>query len=257
VTEIPEHLLKRSRERRAALGEGGGESPAETPAATSEAPRGVPAAATPAPTAPAATPAPQAAAAPPPPPKPPPPYIAAAEGRPKVPFWALPVVAALPLWLFIYMLGMRPVVHEPTGPLADGVEAYSNCSSCHGGGGEGGVGYQLSNGEVNKSFDTSQEMHEWIAVGTEGFAGQPYGNGRHVAGERGTMPAWESQLTAAQIIGVACHEFYVLGGADPEAEQYAEDYALWCAPEAPGFIAAEESGEMPDPADLEVPEAAG
>ena len=155
--------------------------------------------------------------------------MAAAEARQKIPFWALPVVAVLPLWLFIYMLGMRPVVHEATGPLADGAEVYSNCSSCHGSGGEGGVGYQLSAGEVNQSFDTSEQMHEWVALGTEGFAGEPYGNGRHIGGEQGQMPAWESQLTPAADHRRVLPRVLHTGRRRPEAEQYADDFALWCA----------------------------
>ena len=251
MTEIPEHLLKRSRQRRAALTGEEGEAAAASDAPAAARPGAGPPATPPAVPTPAAPAAPE----PPPPPKPVPAYVARAEARQKIPFWALPVVAALPLWLLIYMLGMRPVEHEATGPLADGATVYGNCSSCHGGSGEGGVGYQLNAGEVNESFDSSEQMHEWVSLGTEGFAGQPYGNGRHVAGDQGQMPAWEGQLTPAQIIAVSCHEFYTLGGADPEAEQYATDFALWCAEEAPGFVAAEDSGEFPDPADLEVEEA--
>ena len=52
------------------------------------------------------------------------------------------------------------------------------------------------------------------------------------------MPAFGTQLTAAEIIGVSCHEFYTLGGADQTGEEFLE----YCAPEAPGFIEAEEAG---------------
>ncbi|MBA2437304.1 MAG: hypothetical protein H0V52_03010, partial [Acidimicrobiia bacterium] len=99
MTEVPEHLLQRSRERRAALGLGGDE---DVPAAPAQA-----SAATPAPTA-AAAPAPVAPAPvaplapPPPPPPPPPPYVTAAMSRPKIPMWALPVLAMLPIWAIVY-----------------------------------------------------------------------------------------------------------------------------------------------------------
>ena len=85
VTEIPEHLLKRSRDRRAALGLGGGEARGRE-AAAEAAPRRTPAttaAATPAAAAPSGPAGRKAAAAPPapPPPKPDPPYVAAAKSR--------------------------------------------------------------------------------------------------------------------------------------------------------------------------------
>ena len=60
---------------------------------------------------PAAAPArrgrgPRGRAAPPPPP-PDPPYVAAAKTRKKVPMWAAPVLAILPLWGFIYYQSLQ------------------------------------------------------------------------------------------------------------------------------------------------------
>src|SRR5437868_2245305 len=97
MTEIPEHLLARSRARRAAAGLGGDAAPATGGEVE------VAASATPA-EASAATPATQPAAAPPAPPPPPPvpPYVRAYEERRKIPYWVMPVLVSLPLWLFIY-----------------------------------------------------------------------------------------------------------------------------------------------------------
>src|SRR5690606_23239928 len=88
VTEIPEHLLKRSKERRAALGlpTDGGDAPAATPAAATPAASSPE---TPAAAAPPAKPAAPATPAAPPPPKPDPPYVAAAKRRRRIPFWAM------------------------------------------------------------------------------------------------------------------------------------------------------------------------
>ena len=104
MTEIPEHLLRRSRERREALGLSTGEEGAATPPPSTPAAAATPstevapaAAATPAP-----APAPAAPAVVAPPPKPPPPYVEAALRRKRIPYWAIPVVALLPLWAFIY-----------------------------------------------------------------------------------------------------------------------------------------------------------
>ena len=50
---------------------------------------------------------PGAAPAAPPPPQPDPPYVAAAKSRKKVPIWAAPVLAVLPLWGFIYYQSLQ------------------------------------------------------------------------------------------------------------------------------------------------------
>ncbi|MEA2446197.1 MAG: hypothetical protein QOJ12_3489, partial [Thermoleophilales bacterium] len=131
MTEIPEHLLKRSRERRSSLGlpvegetgSGGGEPPAgDTPAAS-------PAASSPAPAPRAAA----AAPAPAPPPKPVPAYVQLSLRRRRVPLWAMPVVALLPVWLLVYVNAMRPSTAGAVGPLGEGAQVYSSkCVSCHG-----------------------------------------------------------------------------------------------------------------------------
>src|SRR5687767_5003730 len=102
VTDVPEHLLERSRQRRAALGLGGDAPAAPTSTAPAEA-----SAAAPAPAAAAAAPAPVIEAAPPPPPRPRPP-------KTRVPAWIMPVLAGLPIWGFFYVgaFGDRPS-HEP------------------------------------------------------------------------------------------------------------------------------------------------
>src|SRR3954453_4545646 len=89
MTEVPEHLLARSRARREAAGlatpSESGATPA--PSAASESTAVEPAA--------AATPAPATAPPPPPPPKPDPPYVQAYKERKKIPFWAMPALLAL------------------------------------------------------------------------------------------------------------------------------------------------------------------
>src|SRR5215217_1338471 len=172
VTEIPEHLLKRSRDRRAALGLGGGDEAA----ASSE---GAPAAATPATTeaaTPAAAapagPAPRKAAAaptPPPPPKPDAPYVAAAKSRRKIPFWAMLSLSLLPIWMFMYVRSVTEAPAVATGPIGIGAENYSTCSSCHGSSGEGGVGRQFSEGEVLKTFPHIEDKLRFVYFGTAAY----------------------------------------------------------------------------------------
>ena len=95
MTEIPEHLLKRSRAAKGspepeAGDSGGGAVESASAAATEAAPSGPPAiaaAAAAVPRDPDPTPEPDL-----------PHYIAAAEKRRKLPLWSFLLVAALPLW---------------------------------------------------------------------------------------------------------------------------------------------------------------
>src|SRR5206468_12121737 len=108
MAEVPEYLLQRSRERRAALGlpsSGGAEGAAPPPApAEGEAPApaagGVPAAAeAPVPAATAASPTEVEPAAPP---------IVPPAARSGIPAWVVPVLALLPIWAFAYVGALNP-----------------------------------------------------------------------------------------------------------------------------------------------------
>lgn len=254
MTEIPEHLLKRSRDRRSALGLGGGDD------ASASAGGDAPAAVTPATTAAAAAPAAPtgpaprkaaAAAAPPPPPKPDAPYVAAAKSRQKIPFWAMLSLSLLPVWLFMYVRSVTQAPEEATGPIGVGAEQYSTCASCHGSNGEGGVGRQFSEGEVLLTFPHIEDQLRFVYWGTDEYnlAGiASYGNpdregGPHLTSSFGVMPAQGADaggdLTDAEILAVVCHERYTLGGADPGSEEYAPEFEEWCSEESPVYEALE------------------
>ena len=263
MTEIPEHLLKRSRERRSAIGKGGddapaaGDAPAETKPATADtstapATTSAPAAGGP----PARTPAPAPAA--PPPPKPDPVYVQEAKRRRKIPIWAMATLSLMPVWAFMYVRAVTESPEVSEGPLGLGAEIYSNCASCHGGAGGGGVGYAFSGGEVLQTFPHIEDQIRYVHYGTEGYnlAGvDVYGNpdregGPHVTGNLGVMPAFGGQLTQYEIIAVICHERYTLGGADPTSEEWEAEYETWCSEEAPAFgsvQAGEYDYTSPDP----------
>jgi hypothetical protein len=254
VTEIPEHLLKRSRDRRAALGLGGGDeaAAADEPAAAAPATTtpAEPAAATPAGPAPRKA---AAAPAPPPPPKPDPPYVAAAKNRPKIPFWAMAALSLMPVWLFMYVRSVTESPEVAEGPIGVGAEVYGACSSCHGGSGEGGTGYPFAGGEVLATFPHIEDQLRFVYFGTADYnvAGiEIYGNperegGPHLTGAQGVMPKQGGDLTDAEILAVVCHERYTLGGADPTGE-FLEEYENWCSEEAPTFANLEEGGTLAD-----------
>ncbi len=247
MTEIPEHLLKRSRERRSAIGKGddagdaGAGEAASTPAPTAAS---TPAAAPPPPSGPApraASPEPAA----PEPPKPDAPYVAAAKQRRKIPFWAMATLSLMPIWAFMYVRSVTESPEVSEGPLGEGAAVYSNCASCHGANGGGGVGYQFSGGEVLESYPRIEDQIRYVVYGTEGYNAEGveiYGNpdragGPHITGAQGVMPAFGGQLTDEEIVAVICHERYTLGGADPTSEEYAEEFEPWCSEEAPVFEA--------------------
>ena len=216
MTEVPDYLLERSRERRRALGllgEGeGGEAAAPAPAESGETPA---AAATPTTPEPAATPvAPEPAA----PPKPPPPHVQAALRRKRIPVWALPVLVALPLWAYIYAstIDLGGQEAEASDPLTVGEQVYAeNCASCHGGGGEGGSGPLLTDGAVLETFSDPATQVQWVALGSDGWRqenGGTYGDSAKPV--EGGMPAWEGTLTEAEIAAVVLHERITLSGGD-------------------------------------------
>jgi mono/diheme cytochrome c family protein len=249
VTEIPEHLLKRSRERRSAIGKG--DDNAEAAESTPSATPATTASSAPATTssAPAATgPAPRTAApepAAPPPPKPEPVYVQAEKQRKKIPFWAMATLSLMPVWAFMYVRAVTESPEVVEGPLGIGSEIYNSCASCHGAAGGGGVGYAFEGQAVLQTFPHIEDQIRYVYYGTEGYNAADvdiYGNpdrpgGPHLTGGLGVMPAFGSQLTQYEIIGVVCHERYTLGGADPTSEEWAEEYETWCSEESPVFAA--------------------
>jgi mono/diheme cytochrome c family protein len=210
MTEIPEHLLARSRARREAAGLA---TPADAGAAVAPSAGGEvePVAAAVATPAAAAAPPP-----PPPPPKPDPPYIQAYNNRKKIPVWAMPALALLPLWAFIYANTLEKPAAEQTGPLAAGAKIYQQCATCHGADGSGGVGLPLKDGVLAKDFPNFKDQIRWVSLGTAGWPGDTWG-ARNLP-KVGNMPAWAAQLTPLQIAEVVRYEREVLSGLPPDPD---------------------------------------
>ena len=235
MTEIPEHLLKRSRERRASGGAGEGAA-SDAPAAAVERA----AAATPA--APAA---PKAAAVAAPPPKPDPAYVVAAKTRRRIPFWAMATLSLLPVWAFLYLRSVTEAEVVVEGPIGLGAEVYNQCSSCHAANGQGGAGRPLWQGSVLATFPRIEDMLNFVYVGTQPYVSEGFESfgdpdrdgGAHapLAYNGAPMPGFGGQLTDYQVLAVICHERYTLSGADPTSDEWADEYAEWCAPDAPKF----------------------
>lgn len=227
MTEIPEHLLARSKARRQAIGqdEGAGAPAADAPGTSGAVTpaEGAP----PAPTGPAAMPAPVPTKAPAPtapaPPKPKRPEVVAAETRKKIPWWAVPAVAGLPVWAAMYAFTLEPPAQgELTPALEEGHELYTgnavaSCSGCHGAEGGGGIGPAFTDGAVVETFSNFEDHIRWVTLGSDGWAsevGGTYGDvGKPVDGG---MPGFGEGLSEEEITLVVRYEREVLAGHECE-----------------------------------------
>ena len=244
VTEIPEHLLKRSRDRKT----GDGASSSESGGTSGENVPAVQKAAAPAKTA-KNTPSVVLA-------KPDSPRVAAAKSRKKIPFWAMATLSLLPLWGFLYAIALKPAEKVVEGPLAVGSQVYGGCAGCHGAAGQGGAGRILHQGEVMKTFPHIEDMLNFVYTGSQAYVAagiKQYGDPKRAGGAHAplsyngnAMPqqgeTYGGGLSEAEILGVVCHERYVVGGADPKSKQWAEEYETWCSPESEIFKALETGG---------------
>ena len=226
MTEIPEHLLKRSRAAKGAP-EPSGDSASSAVEATADA------AAAPAASGPPAIAAAAAAIPKDPEPTPEPDlphYIVAANKRKKLPLWSFLLVGALPLWAISFAGTMQqPEVEDPLFEEASlAYTATGGCSGCHGAGGGGGIGYKLSDGEVLQTFPEPIDMMAHVARGSSAITNDQYGNpnrdgGARIAGASGgAMPAQLAVLSMAELELVVFHERAILSGEDTSSEVYQE-----------------------------------
>lgn len=215
MTEVPDHLLERSRAARARLTGEGGDAPAgDSAPAASAAVEAAPAAAAPVASAPAEIEKP---------PEPVPPFVQAALERKKVPSWAFFIVLMLPIWAFFYVGTLERPPEE--GILSVGGEVYAtNCSGCHGASGGGGSGPALAGGEVAMTFPDAASQIWWVVNGST-TAGTPYGNPNRNGGQRialefsgARMPNFGANLSAIALLEAIYYERVTHGQVDPDSE---------------------------------------
>jgi mono/diheme cytochrome c family protein len=214
VTEIPEHLLKRSRERRAAIGGEG--APAEESAAAAPA-EGAAEEGSAAP-----VPAAAAAAVPaeptPEPPKPVRPEVAAALRRKKIPVWALPVLLGLPLWAYVYQATLEPPPAGEETPFAVGEVLYAKCAACHGANGGGGAGPAFAS--VRETWTDYRDHMAWVRLGSSGWPADVYGDPSKPIGAGG-MPAF-GDLSDEELAAVVLYERSAFGGLAEGDQEYTD-----------------------------------
>ena len=214
MTEIPEHLLKRSKERRAAIG--GEEAPAAESAPSTETAAVEASPATPEPVAAAVAATPEPA----PVPEPVRPEVAAAMRRKKIPFWALPVLVALPLWAYVYQATLEPAPTGELTPVEEGGAVYKSaaCSGCHGAGGAGSASVPALT-EVLATWPDYRDQMVWVRLGSNGWKefSDTYGAQNKPVG--GGMPAHPG-LDDEELALVVLYERVEFGELEEGSEEY-------------------------------------
>ena len=242
MTEVPEHLLKRSQDRRSALGLGGGDGGDggdATPAAAAPADEPSPGAAVEA-AAPTAA-AKQAAAVPAKaaePETPVPPYVQASLKRKKIPLWVMPVLIFIPVWAVIYLGGLSKAASGAPTQLQAGATIFAaQCAGCHGSAGGGGVGRVMTDKALIKTFPDILGQLQFVWTGSDGVgpAGTVYGDPNREGGPHASlsyngnkMPNFDGGLTQTQLLEVVRYEREVLSGVPADPKQVnAAGNMLW------------------------------
>jgi mono/diheme cytochrome c family protein len=155
--------------------------------------------------------------------------VAAALSRRKIPYWAIPVLAALPLWAYVYQATLEPAPSGELTPLEAGGEVYvsSACAGCHGAGGAGSAsvpGFEA----VQETFPDFRDHMMWVRLGNAGWFAA---SGEEVYGATGTpsnggaMPAHPS-LTDQELAEVVLYERVQFGGMEESGEEYEQLLAI-------------------------------
>lgn len=111
----------------------------------------------------------------------------------------------------------------PADLAGKGGTVYStNCSACHGAQGGGGVGPQLSGGNVIATYPDPVNHLRWVILGSEGGADLYAAAGKT---SKGGMPAWGSKLSLTDLVHVVLYERQEVSGqplAGAEAQAWAD-----------------------------------
>lgn len=233
LTEVPEHLLQRSKAARARLS--GAPAPDDSAPSAETAPAKTESAA-PAVAAAAAVPEPVVE-------EPKAPWVEANVSRPKIPVWALSVLVCLPIWAVVYATTNDKPTVEETGALAIGDEVYGvSCSGCHGAAGGGGSGPQLSGGAVLETFPEPGEQVRWVLLGSAGY--EEEGSTTYGAQDKpivGGMPT-HAEMSSEELLAVIRHERETL--SQEELDHDAWEAAVEALLADPNPVVAEKATEF-------------
>lgn len=103
--------------------------------------------------------------------------------------------------------------------LADaGGSVYSsNCASCHGATGGGGVGPAMSGGAVVQTFPNPVDQVRWVILGSTDGAAVYEAAGKQA---KGGMPGWGASLSLTQIVHAVLYERQEISGQQLSADDW-------------------------------------
>jgi mono/diheme cytochrome c family protein len=126
----------------------------------------------------------------------------------------MPVLAALPLWAYVYQATLEPPPAGADTPIALGAKVYAGCSACHGATGGGVSGPALTT--VLETWPDYRDHMVWVRLGSSGWPTATYG--ATAKPKAGGMPEHKT-LTDAQLAQVVLYERVTFGGMDPAGEE--------------------------------------
>lgn len=136
---------------------------------------------------------------------------------PRVPFWAVPVLVAVPVWAWVYVGTLSPA--EPSASATIGADVYAaQCAACHGSEGQGGTGPAFGDGAVFETWPSFEDHIEWVQLGGAAWAEQhgPTYGANESAVNGSAMPAFGTRLTDLELVAVVLYERTVLAGTNPD-----------------------------------------
>jgi mono/diheme cytochrome c family protein len=97
----------------------------------------------------------------------------------------------------------------------------TNCASCHGATGGGGVGPAMSAGAVAATFPNPLDQVRWVMLGSAGGADVYTAAGKQV---KGGMPTWAGQLSLTDVVHAVLYERQEISG-----QQLTADVEQWAS----------------------------
>jgi len=149
--------------------------------------------------------------------------------RRAIPFWAMPVVVALPLWAYVYQATLEPAPNKELTPVDEGARIYASagCVSCHLAGGTGSASVPALT-DVLEVWPDFRDHMLWVRLGNRGWydatGAETYGADAR-ASNNGNMPAF-ANLSDEELAQVVLYERVRFGGLEETTEEYATLLAI-------------------------------
>ena len=147
-----------------------------------------------------------------------------AQQRKRIPFWAMPVLVALPLWAYTYQATLEPPPSHEMTPVEQGGVVYktAGCVSCHLANGSGSASVPRVPRKARGVWPDFRDHMLWVRLGNGGWF-EATSSGAYGADDRqtngGFMPPFVS-LTDEQLAQVVLYERVTFGGLEEGEVEY-------------------------------------